>query len=63
LIIDVGEWDRSVAVNAPGQLESPRSIHFRDHAPRWAAGEYVPLPFSGDAIRAAAGPVLTLRPR
>jgi penicillin amidase len=63
LIIEAGEWDRSVAVNAPGQLESPRSIHFRDHAPRWAAGEYVPLPFSGEAIRAGAGPVLTLRPR
>jgi len=60
--MDTGDWDRSVVINAPGQSESPRSIHFRDLADKWAAGEYVPLPFSDEAVQKAAAATLTLRP-
>jgi len=63
LVIDTADWDRSVAVNAPGQSESPQSVHFRDLADKWAAGEYVPMPFSERAVQNAAAATLTLRPR
>jgi penicillin amidase len=63
LVMDAGDWDRSVAINAPGQSESPRSIHFRDMATKWAAGEYVPLPFGEEAVRANAAATLTLTPQ
>jgi penicillin amidase len=63
LVMDAGDWDRSVAINAPGQSASPRSIHFRDMADRWAAGDYVPLPFGTAAVQKAAAATLTLRPR
>jgi penicillin amidase len=63
LVMDAGDWDRSVAINAPGQSASPRSIHFRDMADRWAAGEYVPLPFSAEMIQKNAAATLTLRAR
>jgi penicillin amidase len=63
LIMDSGDWDRSLAVNAPGQSESPRSIHFRDLADKWARGEYVPMPFSERAVQKAAAATLTLTPR
>lgn len=62
VVMDTGDWDRSVAVNAPGQSESPQSIHFRDMADSWAAGAYVPLPFSDEAIQKNAAASLTLRP-
>jgi penicillin amidase len=62
-ILDVGDWDRSVATNAPGQVEWPASPHFSDLAKLWAAGEYVPLSFSEGAIERNAESRLTLRPR
>src|SRR5205823_4527391 len=61
-IFDVADWDRSIAQNAPGQAESPRSPHFADLARPWAAGEYFPLVFSDAAVRANAESTLTLTP-
>jgi penicillin amidase len=63
VIVDLGDWDRSVATNAPGQSGSPGSPHFRDLAPLWAAGEYIPLSFGDRAVQASAESTLTLVPR
>ena len=63
IIIDLGDWDRSVATNPPGQSGSPGSAHFRDLAPLWAAGEYIPLPFGDRAVQDNAESTLTLVPR
>ena len=54
IVMDVGDWDRSVCIDAPGQSGDPRSPHYRDLAPLWAAGEYVPMLYSASAIDAAA---------
>jgi penicillin amidase len=62
-IFDLGDWDRSLATNAPGQSGSPSSPHFADLAKIWAAGEYFPLPFSEAAVQASAETTLTLVPR
>jgi len=62
-IIDLADWDRSVATNAPGQSEWPRSPHFSDLAKLWAAGEYFPLSFSQQAIQQNTESVLIIRPR
>ena len=43
LVIDVGEWDDSVAINTPGQSGDATSPHYRDLLSRWAAGNYVPF--------------------
>jgi penicillin amidase len=63
LIVDVGDWDRSIATNAPGQSGAPASRHFADLARLWAAGEYFPLPFSERAVQDRAESTLTLTPR
>ena len=63
LIADVGDWDRSVATNAPGQSGSPASRHFGDLARLWAAGEYFPLSFSERAVQDRAESTLTLTPQ
>ena len=59
---DAADWDRSSAINAPGQSGSPESAHFSDLATIWAAGEYVALSFSDRAVQANAKATLTLIP-
>jgi penicillin amidase len=62
VILDAGDWDRSVATNAPGQSESADSPHFQDLARLWAAGEYFPLAFSERAVEEVTEAVLILTP-
>src|SRR4029077_857563 len=44
-IIDLSDWDRSVATSVPGQSGQPASPHYGDLLPLWAKGEYFPLLF------------------
>ena len=62
MVLDVGNWDASRAINAPGQSGDPMSAHYRDLAPLWAAGEYVPLSYSREAVESNASFVLELTP-
>jgi penicillin G amidase len=62
MVIDVGNWDASVWINAPGQSGDPRSPHYRDLAPIWAHGEYVPMLYSKDAVAAATEQRIVLLP-
>ncbi len=62
LVLDVGAWDNSMAINTPGQSGDPTSPHYRDLFPLWAAGSYVPLRFSRAAVEADAETVMSLRP-
>lgn len=50
IVVDVGAWDESVAVNAPGQSGDPRSPHHRDLTDLWAEGRYFPLLYSREAV-------------
>jgi penicillin amidase len=61
-IIDLSDWDKSVATSAPGQSGQPGSPHFADLAKLWGEGQYFPLPFTETAVRAAAEATLTLTP-
>ena len=63
MVVDVGNWDASMCINAPGQSGDPRSAHYGDLAPIWAAGGYVPMLFSAAAIDAATELVIVLEPR
>jgi penicillin amidase len=54
-VVDVGNWDASLAINAPGQSGNPSDPHYRDLYARWLAGDYFALPFSNAAMRAASG--------
>ena len=62
IVLDVGAWDNSMAINTPGQSADPASPHYRDLFPLWAAGSYVPLRFSRAAVEADAETVMTLTP-
>lgn len=62
LVMDVGNWDASVFVNAPGQSGRPGDPHYDDMLAPWSAGDYVPLLFSCAAVDAAAAAIVTLLP-
>ena len=62
MVADVGNWDESRVVNAPGQSGDPASPHYDDLAPLWAKGEYVPLLYSRAAVDAAARLRIRLMP-
>ena len=62
MVIDVGNWDQSVTINTPGQSGDPFSPHYRDLAPLWAGGEYVPLLYSREAVERSAREVFRLTP-
>lgn len=61
-VIDVGDWDRSVMLNLPGQSNDPRSPHYRDQYAPWIAGQMQPMPFSRAAVDAVAAGRTTLSP-
>ncbi|MDT0203191.1 penicillin acylase family protein [Nocardioides sp. AE5] len=47
---DVGDWDRSLAMNAPGQSGDPRSPFHRNLFAPWAAGDSFPLLYSRNLV-------------
>ena len=60
---DPSDWDRSTAINAPGQSGSPESPHYADLAVLWSEGKTLPLSFSEPAVQAHAATTLTLVPK
>jgi penicillin amidase len=61
-IFDLADWDKSVAINAPGQSGQPGSQHYDDLLPLWSSGKYFPLKFSKAAVDAVTTDVLILQP-
>jgi penicillin G amidase len=61
-ILDTADWDRSLAVNTPGQSGQPGSSHYSDLLPLWDKGEYFPLLYSRRAVEMNAPDRLMLAP-
>jgi len=61
-ILDVSDWDRSMATNAPGQSGQPGSKHYGDLLSLWAQGKYFPLLYSKQKVEGMAKERLTLEP-
>lgn len=63
MVLDVGNWDQSVAVNSPGQSGDYRDSHYQDLYEMWAKGEAFPLLYSREKIEQATEKRLELRPQ
>ena len=63
MVVDVGAWDESRWMNAPGQSGLPGDAHYDDLAPLWAKGDYVPMCYSTAAVDAATERRIDLRPQ
>ncbi len=62
MVLDVGDWDRSLAMNSPGQSGDPRSPHYRDLFELWASDLAFPLLYTRERIREAAERRIVLEP-
>jgi len=63
MVLDVGHWDDSVAVNAPGQSGDWANPHYKDLFPMWLSGHYFPLVYSRTAVEKATELRIELVPR
>ncbi len=61
-IVDLEDWDRSLAINVPGQSGTPGTAHYDDLIPLWTHGEYFPLAFSKAQVERNAGSTMILEP-
>jgi penicillin amidase len=61
-ILDMSDWDRSVATSVPGQSGQPGSKHYGDLLQLWAEGKYFPLLYSKQKVEVMAKQRLTLEP-
>lgn len=61
-ILDLADWDASVATSVPGQSGQPQSPHYGDLLPLWAEGRYFPLLFSKQKVEEVAKERLVLEP-
>ncbi len=62
MVLDVGEWDNSVAMNSPGQSGDPESPHYDDLFASWAGDEAFPLLYSREKVEAATKRRIRLKP-
>ncbi len=62
IAVDVGDWDESLAMNAPGQSGRLGTPHATDLFGPWARGEAFPLRYSRAQVDAAAELRITLHP-
>jgi penicillin amidase len=61
-ILDLSDWNRSVAINVPGQSGQPGSPHYSDLLPLWSTGQYFPLAYSRSAVEKVTTDRLVLEP-
>jgi len=61
-ILDLADWDNSVATNTPGQSAQPGSPHYGDLLPLWRDGRYFPLVYSRPRVERETAHLLWLTP-
>jgi penicillin amidase len=61
-ILDVADWDRSLAINVPGQSGQPTSPYYANLLQKWAENDYFPLVYSSKAVDANTAHRLMLEP-
>ena len=61
-IVDLGDFDNSVATNVPGQSAQPGSPFYDNLLALWGKDEYFPLVYSRERVERETRYVLTLKP-
>lgn len=62
IIVDTGDWDRTLGANAPGQSGDPESPYYDNLFELWAADQYFPVVYSRERVEAAAAERWMLEP-
>ena len=62
IVVDTGDWDRTVGMNNPGQGGHPDHPHYSDLFELWAEDGFHPVFFSRAKVESVTGEWLRLRP-
>jgi len=62
IIVDTGDWDRSVGMNTPGQSGDVRSPFYRNLFDFWANDQFHPVFYSRDKVESVTERRYALRP-
>ncbi|HEX9581431.1 MAG TPA: penicillin acylase family protein [Gemmatimonadales bacterium] len=62
IVVDTGDWDRTVGTNTPGQSGDPDSPHYRDLFEMWATDRFFPVFYSRGRVEAVTGARMILEP-
>ncbi|MFP5405426.1 MAG: penicillin acylase family protein [Gammaproteobacteria bacterium] len=61
-VIDLSDWDNSLALNVPGQSADPQSPYYKNLLEDWAKGRFFPMAFSRGKVDSIKTESHTLRP-
>lgn len=62
IIVDTGDWDRSVGMNTPGQSGDPDSPFYRNLFDGWAKDRFFPVVYTRERVEDATARVIRLQP-
>jgi penicillin amidase len=62
IVADLDDWDRSVALNNPGQSGDPSNPHYRDLFELWARGKYFPIFYSRPKVESVTERTVVMQP-
>jgi penicillin amidase len=62
MIVDTGDWSKSLAIYAGGQSGQPYAKHWGDQYPLWQRGDYNPMLYAKQDVQGSQEGVLTLNP-
>lgn len=62
IIVDVGDWDKTLMINTPGQSADPGSRYYSNLFRLWANDQYFPAYFSKDKIESVTDQRLKFSP-
>jgi penicillin G amidase len=62
IVVDVGDWEKTLGINTPGQSGNPDDPHYRDLFPFWATDRFFAVPYARDRVKAAGGASVVLIP-
>jgi penicillin amidase len=62
IVVDTGDWDRTVGTNTPGQSGNPDSPHYRDLFATWATDRFFSVFYSRGRVEAVTESRVLLEP-
>ncbi|MFD2203008.1 penicillin acylase family protein [Shivajiella indica] len=62
IIVDTGNWERTMGINTPGQSGNPASPYYKNLFPIWANDGYFIVPFSYENIQQRTVENIKLKP-
>lgn len=63
IIVDTGDWDRTVGTNTPGQSGDPNNPNYRNLFNIWVNDQYFPVFYSREKVESVKAMVFLLNPK